>query len=103
MAQIRPALFREVLAYAIERYPEDRATYHVSAELSKVPTPNTLADADLAGLLDQFDARQVLHVTFGSALDRFGERLLAVLRGHEDVYHALLAVHFRRHLAPFVR
>ena len=103
VAQIRPALFREVLAFAIERYPEDRATYHVSAELSKVPMPNTLADTGLAGLLDQFDARQVLHVTFGSALDRFGERLLAVLRGHEDVYHALLAAHFERHLAPFVR
>jgi hypothetical protein len=102
VAQVEPAFFREILALARERYEADRATYHVSARLDKVPVPDTLKDTELPGLLDQFDARQVLHVTFGSVLDAFGERLLAVLGQHEAVYHALLEAHFRRHLSPFV-
>ncbi|MCK4314988.1 MAG: hypothetical protein KAX24_04380, partial [Anaerolineae bacterium] len=93
-----------------ERYDTDRATYHVSAQLTNVPTPinppsrgeaGALSDADLPDLLEQFDAQQVLHVTFGSVLNRFGDRLLAALRKHEEVYYALLESHFKRHLSPF--
>jgi hypothetical protein len=103
VAQVAPALFREILALARERYETDRATYHVSAELGKVPTSGALGDADLPGLLDQFDARQVLHMTFGSVVDQFGQRLLATLEVHEEVYSNMLNTHFQRHLSPFVR
>ena len=102
IAQVAPALFREILDFARERYDTDRATYHVSARLTNVPAPDALSDADLPGLLEQFDARQVLHVTFGSVLDRFGDRLLATMQEHEEVYYTLLESHFRRHLSPFV-
>ncbi|MBN2303366.1 MAG: hypothetical protein JXQ72_02740 [Anaerolineae bacterium] len=101
MAEVDPALFREVLDFARGRYDEDRATYHVSAKLAKVPAADTLADGDLSGLLDQFDARQVLHVTFGSVLDRWGDRLHALLDEREDRYAAVLERHFIRHLEPF--
>jgi hypothetical protein len=101
VAQVEPSLFRQILAYAIERYPEDRATYHVSADLAKIPAPDTLADADLSALLDQFDARQVLHVTFGSMLDRFGGEILSVLAAHEEAHYAALEDHFEKHLSPF--
>jgi len=103
VAQVEPALFREILTLARERYATDRATYHFSAQLTKVPAPEALSDADLLGLLEQFDARQVLHMTFGSVLDRFGDQLLAVLREHEEVYYGMLESHFKRHLEPFTR
>ena len=103
VAQVDTALFREILAFARERYDTDRATYHVSAQLINVPVPDALRDAEFPDLLEQFDARQVLHVTFGSVLDRFGDRLLATLREHAGVYHEMLRAHFRRHLAAFVR
>ncbi len=102
VAQVEPVFFREILAFAIERYPEDRATYHVSADLAKVPAPDTLADVDLPALLDQFDVRQVLHVTFGSMLDRFGKEILSVLAAHEETHYAALEAHFEKHLSPFV-
>jgi len=102
IAQVDPALFREILAFARGRYETDRATYHVSAQLVKVSAPDALDDTDLPDLLEQFDARQVLHVTFGSVLDRFGERLLATVEEHERVYYDMLEAHFRRHLAPLV-
>jgi hypothetical protein len=101
LARVRPDMFRQLLTYAIRRYPEDRATYHVSATLERVPAPGDLAAADLPPLLDQFDARQVLHVTFGSVLDRFGAELLAALAAEEEAHYAALEAHFARHLAPF--
>jgi hypothetical protein len=60
-----PALFREILAFAIDHYEQERASYHVSAEMSRAPRPEALSDAELPAVLDQFDARQALHVTFG--------------------------------------
>lgn len=100
-AECDPAGFRAVLDFARARYEADRASYHVSADLRDVPAAGTLEDGALPGLLDQFAARQVLHVTFGSVLDQYGERLRAVLRAHEGRYHALLRGHFARHLDPF--
>jgi hypothetical protein len=101
LARVRPAMFRQILAYAIRRYPEDRATYHVSATLARVPAPDELANADLPAVLDQFDARQVLHVTFGSVLSRFGAELLEALTAEEEAHYAALEAHFEKHLAPF--
>jgi hypothetical protein len=102
-------LFREILAFAFERYDEDRASYHVSADPSKVPTPDQLADGDLATVLDDFDGREMLHVTFGSVLTvtdaagdyRFRDRLLAALQADEEAHYAALETHFDRHIAPF--
>jgi len=112
IAGVDPAFFREILSFAREKYETDRATYHVSAQLSNVPAPSprpeagdlrlAVSDADLPGLLDHFDTRQVLHVTFGSVLDALGVRLLAALQGDEEAYYARLEAHFGRHLAPFV-
>lgn len=109
LAGIEPGLFREILAFALDRYPQDKATYHVSADPAKVPQPGALADGELAGVLDLFDSRQVLHVTFGSVLTtrdeggryRFRDRLLFALRANEEVYYGAVAEHLRKHVAPF--
>jgi hypothetical protein len=63
----------------------------------------TIADARLADLLEDFDAHQVLHVTFGSALATFRPRLFELLRAHEEAYTETIARHFVCHLAPFAR
>lgn len=96
-----PALFREVAAFAQGRYEQERASYHVSAELSRVPPLDTLADTELEVMLGQDDARQVLHVTFGSVLDRYKDALIQVLEVEEEAHYESLAQHFERHLKPF--
>jgi hypothetical protein len=101
VAQVDAPLFRQILTLAYESYEIDRASYHVSASLDKVPRPDTLADAELASVLDLFDGRQMLHVTFGSVLDRSGGQLKAILAGHEETHYAAIEAHFIRHLAPF--
>ena len=102
LAQVEPGLFRRMLALSIERYPLERASYHVSAELEKVPDPASLPDAALPALLDQFDARQVLHVTFGSLLERYGSDLCRILTDHAEEYYQALERHFVRHLEPLL-
>ncbi|MHC4295241.1 MAG: tagaturonate epimerase family protein, partial [Planctomycetota bacterium] len=106
IATIDPPLFRAVLDFARERYETDKATYHVSADVSKVPPGGELKDDELAGLLDDFDARQVLHVTFGSVLtvddgERFRTQIYAALDQDEEAHYAALEKHLQRHVAPF--
>jgi hypothetical protein len=108
IAVIDPPLFRAILDFARERYETDKATYHVSGNLSKVPTANDVKDGDLAPLVDEFNARQVLHVTFGSVLtvdggQRFRTRILAALKTAEETHYDALEQHLRRHIAPFAK
>jgi hypothetical protein len=53
---------------------------------------------DLPALLERFDEREILHVTFGSVLKeaRFRDRLLGLVRDHPDHYAAGLEEHFLR-------
>ncbi|HLV98653.1 MAG TPA: tagaturonate epimerase family protein [Ktedonobacterales bacterium] len=109
VAQVQPDLLRDIYAFALERYETDRASYHVSAELKRAPVATGLADNAVPALLDQFDARQVLHVTFGSVLTAqdatgsryFYGRMMEVLNAHPGAYAVNLTAHFLRHLRPF--
>ena len=93
LAVAEPALFERIWALGLERYQEDRATYHVSADPGKVPSGLSFPD-----LLDDFHAREILHVTFGSALMRFGPEIKSALANQMDRYNANLQMHFRKHL-----
>jgi len=104
-----PDLFREIIDFARSLYEHERRTYHVSGELDRVPAADTLDDRTLTMLLDDEDARQVLHVTFGRVLTErgldgkplFKDRIMACLEDNEDVHFGNLVTHFRRHTEPF--
>ncbi len=91
------------MQFARQRYPTDRASYHVSADLAKMPDIIGQPDEALGDLLNDFHGREVLHVTFGSVLNHepFRERFFAALTSHEETYHAVLDAHFQKHFAPF--
>jgi hypothetical protein len=105
---IEPAFLKEIYTFARERYENDKVSYHVSADIKRAPQPNTVQD--WPGLLNQFDAREVLHVTFGSVLTdktatgdlRFFDRFMGYLRANPEAYASNLEKHFIRHLTPFV-
>lgn len=103
IASVNPVLFREIAQFAAERYPSDRASYHVSAEVAKMADPISLPDDQLVTLLDRFDSREILHVTFGSVLNHpsFREPIFETLRGNEEVYYSMLERHFDKHFSPF--
>ncbi len=102
IAGVKPALFRDIYRLAFECYEQDRATYHVSADPLRAPQIESLSDEELPAVLEQFDAREMLHVTFGSALAQFRDRLNDVLVAHEEAHYQALENHFMRHLLPFV-
>ena len=93
LAVTEPNLFERIWALGLERYPTDRATYHISAEIEKAPAEISPA------LLDDFHAREILHVTFGSALAQFGVELKAALAKHDGTYFDGLKKHFDKHLS----
>jgi tagaturonate epimerase len=108
VAAVEPDFFLEIYALARQRYETDRASYYVSAQLERAPLP--AAVTDVPGLLDQFDTREILHVTYGSILTatapsgglRFSEHLRDLLSKHSDRYAVNLEAHLLRHLKPFV-
>jgi hypothetical protein len=105
-----PALFREVAAFARERYAADSATYFISGRVADVAPPEGLPEAELERLyLDENAGRQILHVTYGSVLTvrdgdrfRFRERIFDLLAREEDVYAECLEKHLGRHVKGFV-
>jgi hypothetical protein len=106
------SLFRRIVETGRLHYDRDRATYHVSAEVSKLPAA---ADCSIRVLEEMYlgrwatvpagkgftaPGRQVLHCTFGTILQHaeLGPSLKGLLREHADSYCEILVSHFRRHL-----
>jgi hypothetical protein len=102
IATVDQHLFREIFDFSRDRYEIDKATYHVSGKLEKVPAAADLADTDLLALFNHFDTRQVLHVTFGSIMDVYLNHLIGTLRDNQILYNQFLENHFMRHLSPFM-
>jgi hypothetical protein len=104
VAALDPNLFRDLYAFCRESYEEDRASYHISASLEKAVPPQVVADEGLPGLLERFDEREILHVTFGSVLKEptLRGRLFDLLQENLEEYADNLEKHFVQHLKPFV-
>ncbi|MBN2851436.1 MAG: hypothetical protein JXQ23_01720 [Clostridia bacterium] len=103
IATVDKPFFRELFDYCKESYQKDRQTYQVSAELTKVPDSKDLSDDELLDLFSQFDARQVMHVTFGSVLDKYKEKFDRILHDNIDLYSDFIEEHFKKHLKHFAK
>jgi tagaturonate epimerase len=103
-----PILFGEILDCARANYENDRKSYHVTAETSKTKPAKEYSKTELAELLSDTNARQILHVTFGTILSKkdekdkylFKDRIIQCLRDHEDIHYQCLVKHFKRHIDP---
>lgn len=104
-AMTDPDLFRRIMTLAVERYPADRASYHVSAKIEKLPPYSQMPDDTLPELLEDFHVREILHVTYGSVLNHptLRRAFFAALKTNASLYTTLIAKHFDRHLQPFMR
>lgn len=109
IAVCEPELFREIMAFSIKRFNEDKKTYHISADLDEIEDPAEVAEEELPNYLDDNNARQVLHVAYGSVLSgelpeakTFKKRLISALEENEDLHYQNLIKHFNKHLSPFL-
>jgi hypothetical protein len=109
IAEIDHLFFKEIYEFCLGRYEQDKLSYHVSARLDRAPSAHEAGPP--SDYLENFDAREILHVTFGSVLKeknpdgtwRFYDRLMALLSQYPEAYAINLERHFLRHLAPFCR
>lgn len=97
-----PDLLMRIARAAQVHFAEDVHSYSITGTVAGMPDLGALKGTAITTLLDHVDSRQVLHVTFGSALHEFGSEITAVLERHPDTYRAGLRRHFERHLAPLV-
>jgi len=100
LAASEPKMYRELHARALEGFPAARRYYHVTPELSAIPEVKKLSDAELPGLLEQRDSRQLVHITYGEILRdaAFKERFFTAQQRHLEEYWAALERHIGRHL-----
>jgi len=109
VAFAEPTEFRKILDFARIEYEKEKNSYHVSADLKNVFASDKYSDEQLLELFTQNDARQVLHVTFGTVLtidDENGKYIFRdiiynCLKKNEEVHYNYLINHFRNHLNPF--
>jgi hypothetical protein len=107
VAELDTDLFEEIYIFACERFDKDKASYNVSANASLAP--KLLFVNDWPALLDQFDVRQILHITYGSVMTErdengrriFGDRILGLISSNLEKYSYKLEQHMLRHLRPF--
>ncbi len=98
-ARIAPSLFREIAAFSLLHFPEERDTYHLSTDVKQLPDIPSIADEGLPVLLSHDPTRQMLHVGYGVVLQSaLGDDLLATLGANERTYHDALSRHLRSHL-----
>ena len=106
VAKADPALYREIHKYALSMFNEACKYYHVTTNLNNIPNVDTVADADMADLFNNNDARQLIHITYGFILTdknedgtyKFKDKLYKFWRENEEVYAQMLYNHIGKHL-----
>jgi hypothetical protein len=106
VARVNPSLYRRMHEYAAAHVGEALKYYHVSADFGKVKPLNEVSDAELPEYMNEDNARQLIHITYGllltakdeSGASRFKDEFYATLQGQEESYEAALIAHIGRHL-----
>ncbi len=100
IARVNPALFRAMLAKALDSFTEASRLYHVSADPALVPDAAGLSDSELERCLEQKDSRQILHITYGGLLNdqRIRAGLFRTLAENEELHYAMVEEHIERHV-----
>lgn len=106
VAKVNPALYRRMHAYARAHVQEALAYYHVSADMSKIKPLDLVNDADLPAYMDDNNARQLIHITYGLLLQAkdnsgvwlFKNEFFETLIDQEEQYEQSLVRHIGKHL-----
>ena len=113
VCRTNPTLFADIARYSMERFPQDKASYHISVTDDYVAGLRVETDRSWLEriFLDEDHGRQILHVTFGSVLTKgktedgrsFKSGILQALSDHEDLHREVLEKHLGRHVKELER
>lgn len=106
IAQVNPELYRRMHVFALEHFEKALAYYHVTPDLESITPLEKLSDEELHKYMEDDDARQLFHVTYGLILTAeteegkslFRDEFYQTLHDYEDLYNESLKKHIGRHL-----
>lgn len=106
IGETNPGLYRRMHRYALEHFEETLKYYHVTPDFSNVAPLEEVADKELPNYMDNDDARQLLHVTYGLLLTAkddsghfmFRDAIFTTLNEKEMDYRQALVRHIGNHL-----
>ncbi|MDY0394081.1 tagaturonate epimerase family protein [Virgibacillus halophilus] len=106
VAQANPELYRRMHAYALEHVDEALKYYHITPDFEAIKPLDCAADSELTEYMDDDNARQLIHVTYGLLLTAkdvdgrflFKDEFFQTLDDEEDTYRAALVSHIGRHV-----
>ncbi len=95
-----PDLYREIHAFAVSYYPTALNFYHITADFDAIAPLDRQSDGDLPAYLDDENARQMLHISYGGILQNkeLRRKLYASLHHFENEYSEMLRHHFEKHI-----
>ena len=93
-------LFRRILTLSVETFHINASSYHISADINRVPRPSEISRDDAIELItNNPDVRQVLHIAFGVVLTQMGDEFKTVLHNNRHLYRDYVVAHIKKHLA----
>lgn len=106
IAKTNPILYRKMHVYALEHFEEALQYYHVTPNIDAIEKLENVPDEQLTSYMEEDNARQLFHVTYGillAAKDEngkalFKEEFFATLNEKEDEYRGALTYHIGKHL-----
>jgi tagaturonate epimerase len=100
-----PGLYRRMHKYALDHFNEAKAYYHVTTDLLAIKDIDSVSDNDLMLYMDDDNARQLLHITYGlllkaknNGISMFRYEIFETLDKYSDEYEKSIINHIGRHL-----
>ncbi|MDD9266298.1 tagaturonate epimerase family protein [Paenibacillus sp. GCM10023248] len=106
VAKVNPSLYRRMHQYALEHFSEATAYYHVTTDIDAIVPLAEVSDSDLPNYMEENNARQLLHITYGLLLQAknadgsktFADEFFQTMAEQEEVFAEGLRKHIGRHL-----
>jgi len=106
IASKNPSLYREMHQYALDNFHEAVKYYHVGTRIEDITPLDTMTDRALVDYMDEPNARQLMHITYGIILQSkddtgkylFRDRIFQTLTGNYVDYKNNLMNHIGKHL-----
>lgn len=105
VAKVDPDFMREIYQFAYDNLDDVKSFYVFHANQANSPKPATITNENVADLLEDDNARQVLHTMYGSILNVqksyqyvYRDRFFALLQAHQAEYDDCLNRHIAEHL-----
>jgi hypothetical protein len=97
---VNPELFRTIYRKARDYAEEGLKQYHITSDFSKIPLISTVEDDQLPNLLNNTEARQMLHICYGQMLKDMNIRtsLLDLLDTNEEIHYQCVENHIQKHI-----